>query len=49
MFIRVLFPDPDAPISATISPRSMDSEMLAQHRDLDFAQIIRLANVFRVG
>ena len=27
MFIKVVLPEPEAPISATISPRSMDSEM----------------------
>ena len=27
MFINVDLPEPDAPISATISPRAMDSEM----------------------
>ena len=46
MFIKVVLPEPEAPISATISPRRDGERDAAEHRDIDFAQVIRFINVF---
>ena len=45
MFIKVLLPEPLTPMSATSSPRSMDSDIALQHRHVNLAEVIGLVDV----
>ena len=47
MFIKVVLPEPDAPISATISPRSMVSDTPSKHRDFHLAEVVGLVDIFQ--
>ena len=45
VFIRVDLPEPDGPISATYSPRSIDDRHAAKRVDLDLVEHVDLSDV----